>query len=415
MIRLGYSTSSLTNLDLSTAIRSVKEAGYSDVELSFHKKQFNPFEISYHDLTNLKKELKQNHITAACVSPPTFFFESTRPHDPSMMCVDLAGRKQRIHLIKKAIEIAKILEAPIVNFGSGFLRDDHALNPSIDPQALLIDSIHQCLEDIEDVILTIEPEPGMYIENLEQGVNLIKKVNSKNFQLQIDLCHAFCSEKNYIEAIREAAPYTKYLHVADTTDGCNVKVIHFKEGLQCNLDFASYLIYFPQTADFLFVDQKHAFYFYDDPLTGQMKRNIEKIAHEMNACEEVRYIDYNSLYMGKSIHDSEIFTYAISIPHINFHVIQRIKPIIHFLRTTSSPETGTLILQNKVANTLTGKVHYHEVPGRGQIDFSACFKALNDCSYEGSAILELYHNVEDWQEALHESFRFLSQNMQKAA
>jgi sugar phosphate isomerase/epimerase len=36
------------------------------------------------------------------------------------------------------------------------------------------------------------------------------------------------------------------------------------------------------------------------------------------------------------------------------------------------------------------RVHQHLAPGKGAIDFSAVFKALNDIAYEGWATVELY-------------------------
>lgn len=71
MIRIGYSTSGLINLDLSTTIRSIKATGYSDIELSFHKKQFNPFQVSYRDLISLKKELNNR-----CLNLPANIFSN---------------------------------------------------------------------------------------------------------------------------------------------------------------------------------------------------------------------------------------------------------------------------------------------------------------------------------------------------
>lgn len=406
MIKLGYSTSGLINLNLIQAIHVVEEAGYSEIELSFHQQQFNPFQISDQELILLQEEFKKRRIKPACIASPTFFFMEERPHDPSLICVDLAGRKQRIHLIKEAIRIAKILKTPIVSFGSGFIRDELSSAAIVDAETLLIDSIHQCLDGCEDIILTIEPEPGMYIETLEQGINLVKKINSKNFQLHIDLCHAFCSEKNYLDALRKAAPYTQYVHVSDTQEGCNLKVVVFSEKLILDFKSANYLVYFDQTADFLFMDQEHSIYFHEDPLDKAHQERLESIRH-ING-QNVQYVPYNHLYMGKSIYDAEIKVYAISLPKLSFYIIDRIKPIVHYLRTKKSEKTGQLIMDKKVANTLTGKVHFHDIPGKGEIDFHACFKILIENGFSGACIVELYHHVDVWQDSLNQSLQFLT-------
>jgi hypothetical protein len=46
MIKLSYSTFGLTNLDFLRAIEVVDTAGYPGVEFSFHRDQFNPFNLT---------------------------------------------------------------------------------------------------------------------------------------------------------------------------------------------------------------------------------------------------------------------------------------------------------------------------------------------------------------------------------
>lgn len=412
MIRLGYSTSGLTQLDIFQAIHAIADVGYSSIELSLHKQQLNPFEITDKTLIAIRKELEKRKLFPACVAPATFFFQDDRPHDPSLLCLDLAGRKQRIQLIKEAIRIAKILEVPIVNFGSGFLRDEHIADRSINPEEILIDSIHRCLEYCpQDVTLTIEPEPGMYIETLQQATTLIQKIQSNQFQLHLDFCHAFCSEPNYLDAIKAASSYVKYLHVADTNEGYNLKIVPFHQEMCFNGSMLNSLIYFPETANFLFLDPLHVIYFFDEPLTRKQKNELEAFLSKMNIQNDINYVDYNKLFRGKSLYETEIYVYLISIPYMNFHIIERARPIINYLKTKKSNYTNDFIINKKVANTLIGKVHFHEIPGKGQIDFEACFNILEKSGFSGDAIVELYTYADKWQNPLQESFQYLSSKL----
>src|SRR5512140_3605304 len=186
MIQLSYSTFGLTNLDCLHSIEVVDKAGYPGIELSFHRDQFNPFDITEEYLAAIKKRLDGLEVKAACVATASHFFTPSRPHEPSLMSPDLAGRKRRIDLVRRGIDVARKLSVPLVTFGSGFIRDEHVSNPSVDPHELLVDSIHQCLKfvrDDEDITLLIEPEPGMHIETLAQGIDLVNEVNSPRFQL----------------------------------------------------------------------------------------------------------------------------------------------------------------------------------------------------------------------------------------
>jgi sugar phosphate isomerase/epimerase len=411
MIELSYSTFGLTNLGFLGAIEVVDKVGYPGVELSFHRDQFNPFNITDDDIANVKRKLDSLQVEAACVSTASHFFTPSRPHEPSLMSLDLAGRKRRINLVKRGIEVARKLDVPLVTFGSGFIREEHVINPSVDPRELLVDSIQRCLAEIhddEDITLLIEPEPGMFIETIEQGLSLVEEVDSPRFQLHLDMNHNYCSEQDYIDALGKAAPHTRFLHVSDSQEGYNLKIVKMDVNLNLDLDFANYLVYFPDTADFLLVDPAHPMYFYDDPVSMEQKKQIRKILDQVDVQKETAYVDYNSLYAGATEFDNEIFVYLISIPALSFDVLERAKPIIAYLRATKD-EDGVAYMDKMVANTLTGIVHFHEIPGEGTMDFAASFKALTDNGYSGYASVELYHHVESWEKALDDSFRHLSQ------
>jgi len=410
MTKLSYSTFGLTKLDFLDAIDVVDQAGYPGIELSFHRDQFNPFEITDDYLTTIKKRLEKTRVKAACVATASHFFTPSRPHEPSVMCIDTAGRKRRINLVKRGIEVARKLGVNLVTFGSGFIRDEHVTNPSINPNELLVDSIHQCLKairDDEDITLLIEPEPGMFIETLEQGMNLVNEVNSPKFKLHLDLCHNYCAESDYIGALALAAPHARYLHVSDAREGYNLKIVKMSETLTFNMNFASYLVYFPESSDFLLLDQNNPIYFYDDTPTSQQKKTADDLAGKANVTAPITFVDYNRLNAGATQFDDEIFTYLISVPGLSFDVLERARPIIIYLRSTKNSE-GKLLMDKMVANTLTGIVHFHEIPGEGTLNFEASFKALNDNGFTGYASVELYHHVASWEKALADSFDHLS-------
>lgn len=410
MIQLSYSTFGLTNLDFLDAIEATARAGYPGVELSFHRDQFNPFNITDEYLEAVRRKLASLNVTAACVSTASHFFTPQRPHEPSLMTPDLAGRKRRIDLIRRGVRAARALQVPLVSFGSGFIRDEHVTNPSVNPRELLADSIHQCLKELrpdDDITLLIEPEPGMYIETLQQGMDLVNEIGSPRFQLHLDLNHNYCSETNYLEALGRAARRAKFLHVSDSQEGYNLKLVKMRDDLKMDLNFAKYLIYFPETAEYLLVDPDHPIYFYDEPPDAKQKKRVEALLGSVNISAPPAFVDYNSLYAGQSPFDSEIFVYLISVPGLTYDVLERARPIIIYLRSAKD-KNGKLLMDKMVANTLTGIVHFHEIPGEGTMDFAATFKTLKENGFSGFASVELYHHVASWEKALVDSYEHLS-------
>ena len=406
-IQLSYSTFGLTNLDFFDAIDAVDKAGYDGIEISFHRDQFNPFNIDDAYLDAVRQRLAQRRVKAACVATASHFFDPHRPHEPSLMALEKAARKRRIDLVKRGIHVARKLGVNLVTFGSGFVRDDHVANPHVDPGELLAESIHECLREIrddEDMTLTIEPEPGMYIETMEQGLALLEQVNSPKFKLHIDICHAYCSETNYIDALRAAAPQARYLHISDAREGYNLKIVHDREDLDPDLDFASVLVHFPDTADFLLLDREHPIHFREEVPTAARVRRIDTLLQRAGVKKDLQVVDYSSIYAGSSALDDEIFTYLISMPGLSYDVLERARRVVGYLRGAKNPP----LVDKMVANTLTGIVHFHEIPGEGTLDLAGSFRALEEGGFSGYGAVELYHHVDGWQEALDASYRHLS-------
>lgn len=413
MIQLSYSTFGLTNLSFPAAIDAVARAGYAGVELSFHREQFNPFNLSEADLDDVQRHLQAARIVPACVATASHFFTPSRPHEPSLMALDVAGRQRRIDLVKRGIRVARRLGVGLVTFGSGFLREEHVRQPTVDPGELLADSIRECLREIrddEDITLLIEPEPGMYIETLEQGLALIRAVGSRRFALHIDICHAYCSEPDYLGALAQAAPFARYLHISDACEGRNLRIVPDDAVAGFDLEAASTLVYFPDTADYLLVDRRHPLYFGDRAPDLARRRRIEALLAQAGIDQPAGMVDYGSLYAGASPLDDEIFTYLISVPGLGFDVLERAWPIAAHLRGVRGPA----LFERMVANTRTGIVHFHEIPGEGTLDLAASFRALNEHGFHGFGSVELYHHVESWQQALDDSYRHLAAIAQPA-
>ena len=58
-----------------------------------------------------------------------------------------------------------------------------------------------------------------------------------------------------------------------------------------------------------------------------------------------------------------------------------------------------------------GKVHHHEIPGEGDIDFRSVFDLLSDADYEHYLSVELYAHADVWERALYQSRKYLLDQM----
>ena len=135
-----------------------------------------------------------------------------------------------------------------------------------------------------------------------------------------------------------------------------------------------------------------------------VRQRIDTLLARSGITRPLASVDYPSLYAGASPLDDEIFTWMISVPGLSFDVLERTRPIVAWLRGVR----GNALQQRMVANTLTGIVHFHEIPGEGTLDLGASFKALTDNGFSGYGSVELYHHVASWQKALDDSYRHLA-------
>ena len=239
-------------------------------------------------------------------------------------------------------------------------------------------------------------------------MELVQQINSPRFRLHLDLCHIYCSERDMPKSLARAAPYARYLHVSDAQMGCNLKITKAPLTAKVDLDFADWLVYYPMNGDFLLLDRLHPLYFHDRAPDAAQRSVVQAAVKRAGIDAPPGYVNYNELSAGPSELDDEVFTYLISVPGISFDVLERAHPIITYLRSTKD-ESGRLLMDRRVANTLTGIVHFHEIPGEGTLDFAACFKALTDNGFSGYASVELYHHIANWEQALADSYRHLSQ------
>lgn len=412
MFKLSYSTNGLTNLDFFTAVKEVEKAGFEGVELSFQYKQFDPFTFTDDNYLEIKNFFSKSRIKPACISTATAIFLSDIPHEPSLLSLESDKRKQRIELIRKGICIAKKIGVPIVSFQSGYLRKEHSDNLSISPYELLVKGIGQCLEDIGDIQLVIEPEPGMFIETIEQAINLINDVNNPRFGLHVDIGHTYCTEEDYVGSIAKAIPYIKYMHLADIKEGFNLKLICTPSyGLkppEINLDHAGYLLYVIEKDEFMFIDKNNTIYFYNDNLQQKEKDEIINFARQLNSNVDTTFVMLENVNKAKISIDInlEIKAFIGSVAGIDFNVLDKAVPILNYLRS-SQTEVGKQVITKPVCNTVNGKVHYHEFPGKGEINFNAVLTTLKNNNYAGYVTIELYNHSDVWESVLSQSRKYL--------
>ncbi|MFZ1527895.1 MAG: sugar phosphate isomerase/epimerase family protein [Ferruginibacter sp.] len=222
MIPLSYNLNGLRNLSIFDAIDAVKKNHYTGAELSLHKSQINPFTITQSETRLIKQKMNDSGLFFPALATGADTLLSEVRFEPSLICASETGRKKRIDLIKKAIDLANEWGIKIVNFASGLKDEQVSMRQSSE---YLINAINTLLNHSDGITLAIEPEPGMFIETTTQAVELIDTINRNNFKLNLDIGHANCCEDDYVNKMDICLPYAVHAHIEDIKDRVHYHLI----------------------------------------------------------------------------------------------------------------------------------------------------------------------------------------------
>jgi sugar phosphate isomerase/epimerase len=134
---------------------------------------------------------------------------------PSWIEPDASYRAIRREHTKRALVLAAELGAPgIQTEPGGPLAEGQSRN---DAARVFYDELMPCVDVAEahEVMLLIEPEPGLLIETFEQYLEFTERIDSPWVGLNFDVGHAFCVGQDPQDWVKTMASHTKHYHIED--------------------------------------------------------------------------------------------------------------------------------------------------------------------------------------------------------
>ena len=234
MLRYAYNTNGLAHHRLEDAIALVRDAGYQGIGLTLDVHHLDPLRADAHDLTRLRARLEGLEVVIQ--TGGRFILDPKRKHEPTLLSNEPPGRALRLRLLERAIDVGKALSAKAVSFWSGKApvgADSEELWSRLTgPISQLCDRASHA-----GVSLAFEPEPGMWVERLEQYRELKKRVARPNFGLALDVGHLAITGEPLEPALAEFKDQLFAVQIEDIRDRKHVHTM-FGEG---ELDFAAIL------------------------------------------------------------------------------------------------------------------------------------------------------------------------------
>ncbi|MEM9222464.1 MAG: sugar phosphate isomerase/epimerase family protein [Pseudomonadota bacterium] len=223
MIRFAYNTIGATNHRLSDAIDLIADAGYQGVTVTIDCNHLDPFsEASAAQIDVLAGALEAADLAVVLDTNARFVLDPRQRHEPTLLTPSPDGRKQRIELIRRAIDIAKRCRGEAVTFTAGKItRSVSEANAG----SWLLEGLKEVAEmaAAEGVVVALEPEPGHLVGSLDDFRlvrDALKQMTDAPLMLALDVGHvALSGERSAHQAIKEFSSLLASVAIGDMKTG----------------------------------------------------------------------------------------------------------------------------------------------------------------------------------------------------
>nr|VFJ46084.1 MAG: Sugar phosphate isomerase/epimerase [Candidatus Kentron sp. DK] len=212
MFPLSYNANGLRNMSTVSAVNVVAAAGYDGIEIALHAAHLHPHTATDTELRQVIEALDTTGLVPACLATGADDLLSDQRFEPSLISPDPAGRRQRIDVLKRAMEIALALGAPVLGFASGPLRPELSRDLA---WGHLVAGVRECLDSANGLLLAIEPEPGFLVSTTVDAISLIEEVGSPGLVMNMDIGHVYVTEDDFTDAVARGARYSRHIHIED--------------------------------------------------------------------------------------------------------------------------------------------------------------------------------------------------------
>jgi L-ribulose-5-phosphate 3-epimerase len=237
-MRLGYNTNGLAHHRLTDAIELLADEGYKSVAITLDAGALDPYEepsVLHSQVNAVRAALDRRGMARVIETGARYLLNPRTKHDPTLMDPDPARRTVRIDFLRRAIDLAKAIEAESVSLWSGRAPGSIEQDAGMDRLALALEPLLDHADEA-GTILAFEPEPGMFIDTLDRFAELDDRLRHPHFQLTIDLGHVHCLDEGNIPALlSQWRTRVVNIHIEDMVRGVHEHLM-FGQG---TMDFAS--------------------------------------------------------------------------------------------------------------------------------------------------------------------------------
>ncbi len=234
-MRFGYNTNGFAHHRLEDAVAILAELGYESVAITVDHHALNPYaEKPLRQLGHVRRLLRRHKLRSVVETGARFLLDPRRKHQPTLISNKAEERNVRLDFLQRCVDIARELDSDAVSFWSGTAVD---AAPAPVLMERLVDGCRAFCDYAvaRNIRLAFEPEPGMFVDTMEQFAELEKRVSHPQFGLTLDVGHLHCLREVPIDNhLRQWQRILWNVHIEDMRCGVHEHLM-FGEG---EIDFA---------------------------------------------------------------------------------------------------------------------------------------------------------------------------------
>ncbi len=216
----GYNTNGFVHHQFEHVCLLLRSFGYRAVALTVDHGLLNPFaRRARTEAWHVRSMLARYGLRCVIETGARYLLDPWRKHWPTLLAATASARRRRMNFLKRAVDLAVFLRADAVSFWSG--RDEPS-RPAEASWRLLVEGCRELAQYAGDhgVRLAFEPEPGMFVERMDQFERLRDCVGHPCFGLTLDVGHVHClADGDPAVRVREFADVLFNVHLEDMVQG----------------------------------------------------------------------------------------------------------------------------------------------------------------------------------------------------
>ncbi|MDG1498847.1 MAG: sugar phosphate isomerase/epimerase [Planctomycetota bacterium] len=206
MYRIGYNTNGLAHHRPIDALRVAAELGYEALALTPDPGCLDPLHLQHDQVEGLGLAAEDHGIELVIETGSRYLLDANRKHFPTLLEVGTEDRARRVDFLKRCVDLAALLGAPVVSVWSGAAPEgvvsdwrERAGDPEPGancerPWRFLCEGLEQLMAFAKGtgVRIALEPEPGMFVARTKGYGELLQRLGSSGDGLGLTLDVGHC-------------------------------------------------------------------------------------------------------------------------------------------------------------------------------------------------------------------------------